>query len=261
MNGKIYLIATPIGNLEDITYRAVKILNEVDIIAAEDTRHSLKLLNHLEISKPMISYHRHNEDTKTEVLLNLLKEGKNIGLITDAGTPGISDPGEEIVKEAIKNNIEVIPIPGACALINALITSGLNTKEFSFYGFLPLDKKLRKEKNMTQNDLAEKMNVTDKAVSKWERNLSCPDINSIPKLAEILGVSVEKLLNAQTKQENSKVEDIINIALIGVSLAMGICIVVTSVLKQIDINNAIIMLGIGLSCLSIYLLKNKKDNQ
>lgn len=146
MNGKIYLIATPIGNLEDITYRAVKILKEVNIIAAEDTRHSLKLLNHLEISKPMISYHRHNEDTKTEVLLNILKEGKNIGLITDAGTPGISDPGEEIVKEAIKNNIEVIPIPGACALINALITSGLNTKEFSFYGFLPLDKKLRKEK-------------------------------------------------------------------------------------------------------------------
>lgn len=146
MNGKIYLIATPIGNLEDITYRAVKILKEVNIIAAEDTRHSLKLLNHLKISKPMISYHRHNEDTKTDVLLNILKEGKDIGLITDAGTPGISDPGEEIVKEAIKNNIEVIPIPGACALINALITSGLNTKEFSFYGFLPLDKKLRKEK-------------------------------------------------------------------------------------------------------------------
>ena len=119
---------------------------------------------------------------------------------------------------------------------------------------------LRREKNMTQNDLADKMNVTDKAVSKWERNLSCPDINSIPKLAEILGVSVEKLLNAQTKQENSKVEDIINIALIGVSLAMGICIVVTSVLKQIDINNAIIMLGIGWSGLSIYSLKNKRDN-
>ena len=119
---------------------------------------------------------------------------------------------------------------------------------------------LRREKNMTQNDLADKMNVTDKAVSKWERNLSCPDINSIPKLAEILGVSVEKLLNAQTKQENSKVEDIINIALIGVSLAMGICIVVTSVLKQIDINNAIIMLGIGWSCLSIYSLNNKRDN-
>ena len=105
---------------------------------------------------------------------------------------------------------------------------------------------LRKEKNMTQNDLAEKMNVTDKAVSKWERNLSCPDVNSIPKLAEILGVSMEELLNAQTKQENSKVDDIVNIAFI---------------LKQIDINSAITMLGIGLSCLSIYLLKNKKDNQ
>lgn len=119
---------------------------------------------------------------------------------------------------------------------------------------------LRKEKNMTQNDLSKKMNVTDKAVSKWERNLSCPDINSISKLAEVLGVSVEELLNAQTKQENSKVDDIINIALIGVSLAMGICIVVISALKQIDMNNAITMLGIGMSCLSIYLLKNKKDS-
>lgn len=146
MAGKLYLIATPIGNLKDITYRAVEILKEVDIIAAEDTRHSLKLLNYLEISKPMISYHRHNEDTKTAELIKILKEGKNIGLITDAGTPGISDPGEEVVKEAIKERIEVIPIPGACALINALITSGLSTKEFTFYGFLPLDKKLRDEK-------------------------------------------------------------------------------------------------------------------
>ena len=146
MFGKLYLIATPIGNLGDITYRAVEILKKVDIIAAEDTRHSLKLLNYLDISKPMISYHRHNEDTKTETLINLLKDGKNIGLITDAGTPGISDPGEEVVTQAIKENIEIIPIPGACALINALIASGLNTKEFAFYGFLPLDKKLRNEK-------------------------------------------------------------------------------------------------------------------
>ena len=120
---------------------------------------------------------------------------------------------------------------------------------------------LRKEKNMTQNDLAEKMNVTDKAVSKWERNLSCPDVNSIPKLAEVLGVSVEELLNAQTKQENSKVDDIINIALIGIGLAMGICIVVTSILKQIDMNNAITMLGIGVSCFTIYLLKSKNDKK
>lgn len=146
MAGKLYLIATPIGNLKDITYRAVEILKEVDVIAAEDTRHSLKLLNYLEISKPMISYHRHNEDTKTTELIKILQEGKSIGLITDAGTPGISDPGEEVVKEAIKEQIEVIPIPGACALINALIASGLGTKEFTFYGFLPLDKKLRNEK-------------------------------------------------------------------------------------------------------------------
>ena len=116
---------------------------------------------------------------------------------------------------------------------------------------------LRKERNMTQNDLAEKMNVTDKAVSKWERNLSCPDVNYIPKLAEILGVSVEELINAQTKQDNGQIDDIINIALIGVGLAMGICIVVTSILKQIDTNSAITMLGIGMSCLAIYLLKNK----
>ncbi len=146
MRGKLYLIATPIGNLNDITYRAVETLKKVDIIVAEDTRHSLKLLNYLKISKPMISYHRHNEDTKTAELIKILKEGKNIGLITDAGTPGISDPGEEVVKEAIKEQIEVIPVPGACALINALIASGLKTKEFAFYGFLPLDKKLRDEK-------------------------------------------------------------------------------------------------------------------
>ena len=144
--GNLYLVATPIGNLDDITYRAVKVLEEADVIAAEDTRHSLKLLNHLGISKPLISYHRHNEDTKTELLINKLLSGENIALITDAGTPAISDPGEEVVKQAIENNIEIIPIPGACALINALICSGMDTKEFCFYGFLPLNKKLRKNK-------------------------------------------------------------------------------------------------------------------
>ena len=119
---------------------------------------------------------------------------------------------------------------------------------------------LRKEKGMTQNDLAEKMNVTDKAVSKWERNLSCPDINSIPKLAEILGTSVEDLLNAQVKKQTNKIDDIVNISLSGVGLAMGICIIVSSILNQLDTNNAVIMLGIGMSCLAIYLLKNK-DNK
>lgn len=144
--GILYLVATPIGNLEDITYRAVRILQEVDLIAAEDTRQTLILLNHLNITKPLISYHRHNEDIKVDSLISQLKEGKNIAIVTDAGTPAISDPGEVIVKAAIENDIKVVPIPGACALINALIASGMDTKEFSFYAFLPLNKKLRKEK-------------------------------------------------------------------------------------------------------------------
>ena len=146
MQGKLYIVATPIGNLDDITLRAIKILKEADIIAAEDTRHTLKLLNHLEISKPLISYHRHNEEVKTEELINKLLEGKDIALVSDAGTPAISDPGAEAVKEAINNNIEVIPIPGACAAITALIASGMDTKEFTFIGFLPQNKKNRKEK-------------------------------------------------------------------------------------------------------------------
>ena len=146
--GVLYIVATPIGNLDDITLRAINVLEKVDLIAAEDTRHSLKLLNHLKISKPLISYHRHNEETKTDVLIKELKMGKNIALVSDAGTPGISDPGEEIVKEAIEREIQIIPIPGACALINALICSGLETSEFCFLGFLPLNKKNRNDKIM-----------------------------------------------------------------------------------------------------------------
>lgn len=146
MSGILYLVATPIGNLEDITLRAIRVLKEVDLIAAEDTRHSLKLLNHLEISKPLFSYHRHNEDVKTDALIEKLLNGQNIALITDAGTPAISDPGEFIVKKAIENNINIVPIPGCCALINALICSGFDTREFAFYGFLPLNKKLRNKK-------------------------------------------------------------------------------------------------------------------
>ena len=146
MDGKLYIVATPIGNLEDITLRAINILKQVDLIAAEDTRHTLKLLNHLQISKPLISYHRHNEQTKKDILIQKLKQGQNIAIVSDAGTPGISDPGEEIIKQAIQENITIIPIPGACALINALICSGISTKEFVFLGFLPLNKKLRKGK-------------------------------------------------------------------------------------------------------------------
>ena len=144
--GTLYLVATPIGNLEDITLRALKILREVDIIAAEDTRHTLKLLNHFEISKTLISYYKQIEKSKSEVLIPKLLEGKNIAIVSDAGTPGISDPGEEIVKQAIENGITVVPIPGACAFVNALIASGFNTREFSFIGFLSAQKKERKDK-------------------------------------------------------------------------------------------------------------------
>jgi len=146
MSGKLYLVATPIGNLEDITLRAVRILQEVDIIAAEDTRHTLKLLNHLNIKKTLISYYRETEKTKAEILVNKILDGNNIALVSDAGTPGISDPGEEIVQNCIENNIEIIPVPGACAFINALICSGLNTREFIFIGFLPVNQKNKKEK-------------------------------------------------------------------------------------------------------------------
>ena len=146
MKGKLYLVATPIGNLEDITLRALKVLKEVDLIAAEDTRHTLGLLNHFEISKPLISYYKETEKSKSPILLEKLLNGTNIALVSDAGTPGISDPGEEIVKEAIKENIEIIAIPGACAFVNALIASGMNTKEFSFIGFLSSNKKEKKEK-------------------------------------------------------------------------------------------------------------------
>lgn len=144
--GILYIVATPIGNLEDITLRAIRILKEVDLIAAEDTRHTLKLLNHLEISKPMISYHRHNEDYRVDGLIKELKNGKNIALVSDAGTPGICDPGEKIIKECINENIRIIPVPGACAMINGLIISGIDTDEFSFLGFLPLNKKNRNNK-------------------------------------------------------------------------------------------------------------------
>lgn len=146
MKGKIYLVATPIGNLEDITLRAIRILNEVDLIAAEDTRHTLGLLNHLEIKKPLVSYYKEIERQKSDYLIKEVLEGKNIAIVSDAGTPGISDPGEEIVKKAIEEDIEIIPIPGACAFVNALIASGFNTREFSFIGFLPVNKKEKKDK-------------------------------------------------------------------------------------------------------------------
>ncbi len=146
MAGKLYICPTPIGNLEDITYRTLRILNEVDLIAAEDTRHSLQLLNHFDISKPLTSYHEHNKDSKGGYLITKLLEGENIALISDAGMPGISDPGQDIIAEAIENNIEIEVLPGATAFVTALVGSGMDTHKFVFEGFLDRDKKLRRKR-------------------------------------------------------------------------------------------------------------------
>lgn len=141
--GKLYLCATPIGNLEDITLRVLTTLKEVDVIAAEDTRHSIKLLNHFEIKTPMTSYHEYNKVEKARRLVEKLKEGLNIALITDAGTPGISDPGEELVRQCYASGIAVTSLPGPAACITALTVSGLGTRRFCFEAFLPAEKKER----------------------------------------------------------------------------------------------------------------------
>lgn len=141
MAGKLYLCATPIGNLEDITYRVVRTLNEVDLIGAEDTRNSIKLLNHFDIKTPMTSYHEFNKYDKAKQLVEMMKEGKNIAIITDAGTPGISDPGEEVVRQCFEAGIQVTSLPGPAACITALTMSGQRTRRFCFEAFLPKDKK------------------------------------------------------------------------------------------------------------------------
>ena len=143
MTGTLYLCATPIGNLEDITFRVLRTLKEVDLIAAEDTRNSIKLLNHFEIKTPMTSYHEFNKIDKAYQLVEKLKEGKNIALITDAGTPGISDPGEDIVRICYEQGVPVTSLPGAAACITALTMSGRSTRRFAFEAFLPKDKKER----------------------------------------------------------------------------------------------------------------------
>lgn len=145
MTGTLYLCATPIGNLEDMTFRVIRTLKEVDLIAAEDTRNSIKLLNHFEIQTPMTSYHEYNKYEKGRKLVEKLLEGQNIALITDAGTPGISDPGEELVKMCYESGISVTSLPGAAACITALTISGLSTRRFAFEAFLPSDKKEREQ--------------------------------------------------------------------------------------------------------------------
>ena len=153
MEGKLYLCATPIGNLEDITLRVLNTLKEADLIAAEDTRHSIKLLNHFEIKTPMTSYHEYNKVEKARYLVEQMKNGLRIALITDAGTPGISDPGEELVRQCYQAGIPVTSLPGPAACITALTMSGLPTRRFCFEAFLPSDKSSRKERQRILEEL------------------------------------------------------------------------------------------------------------
>jgi 16S rRNA (cytidine1402-2'-O)-methyltransferase len=178
MSGTVYLVATPIGNLEDMTFRAVRILKEVDLIAAEDTRNSIKLLNHFEIDTPMTSYHEFNKVEKAITLIEKLKEGQNIAVITDAGTPGISDPGEELVRMCYDEGIEVTSVPGPAACITAVTMSGQACRRFAFEAFLPKDKKERRRV------LEETKNET-RTVIIYEAPHHL--IGTLKELAEVLG--------------------------------------------------------------------------
>ena len=159
--GELYLCATPIGNLEDMTFRCIRVLKEADVIAAEDTRNSIKLLNHFEIKTPMTSYHEFNKVEKARVLVDKLLKGETVALITDAGTPGISDPGEELVRQCIEAGIKVTPVPGAAACINALIMSGMPTRRFCFEAFLPSDKK-------DKSDVLEQLKAEQRTIIIYE---------------------------------------------------------------------------------------------
>lgn len=205
MQGKLYLCATPIGNLEDITFRVLRTLKEVDLIAAEDTRHSIKLLNHFDIKTPMTSYHEFNKYDKAKYLVEQLLQGVSIALITDAGTPGISDPGEELVRQAYEAGIEVTSLPGPAACITALTLSGLPTRRFAFEAFLPQDKK-EKQKILYQLKNETRTIIIYEAPHRLIRTLK--------ELQEILGNRKMTLLRELTKTHEtvfqSTIEEIIH---------------------------------------------------
>ena len=177
-SGTLYIVGTPIGNLEDTTFRAIKTLQEVDLIAAEDTRHTSKLLQHFQILTPQLSYHQHNEQSRIPELIEKLNQGKAIALVTDAGMPAISDPGYELVKVCVEANISVVPIPGVTASITALCSSGLPTNKFIFIGFLPTKIKLREEQ-------LEKLSNSLETVVLYESPYKL--LQTLEDLAKILG--------------------------------------------------------------------------
>ena len=197
MAGTLYLCATPIGNLEDITYRVLRTLKEVDLIAAEDTRNSIKLLNHFEIQTPMTSYHEFNKIEKAYQLVAKLKEGKNIALITDAGTPGISDPGEDIVRICYEEGIEVTSLPGAAACITALTMSGRPTRRFAFEAFLPKDKKERAA-------VLEELKNETRTIILYEAPHHL--LKTVKELLEVLGDRELTVCRELTKKHEEKIQ-------------------------------------------------------
>lgn len=211
MAGTLFLCATPIGNLEDITFRVLRTLKEADLIAAEDTRHSIKLLNHFEIKTPMTSYHEFNKYDKADYLIEKLLEGLNIALITDAGTPGISDPGEELVKKAYEAGIHVTSLPGPAACITALTLSGLSTRRFAFEAFLPQDKKekqiiLEQLKNETRTiiiyEAPHRLIKTLKELREWLGNRKVTLLRELTKTHEtVLCGTLEEILSFYEEKE------------------------------------------------------------
>ena len=192
--GKLYLCATPIGNLEDMTLRVLRILKEVDLIAAEDTRNSIRLLNHFDIHTPMTSYHEYNKIEKAYVLIEEMQKGKNIALITDAGTPGISDPGEDLVRLCYENGIEVTSLPGACACVTALTLSGLPTRRFCFEAFLPTDKK-------EKQDILEELKNETRTIILYEAPHRL--VRTLKELQEALGNRRMTVLRELTKKHDT----------------------------------------------------------
>ena len=205
----LYIVATPIGNLEDITLRALRILKEADLIAAEDTRRTLKLLTHYQLKNKLESYNDFNKEKKTKFLISVLKENKSIALVSDSGTPGISDPGFNLIRECIRNNIQIIPVPGPNAAISALICSGLPTDKFTFYGFLP-----KKEKAKTDffNSIKEEKKTvilydSPHRIKETLRLLSeiLPEKNIV--IARELTKKFEEFIRGTAKELNEKLED------------------------------------------------------
>ncbi|MGA2193499.1 MAG: 16S rRNA (cytidine(1402)-2'-O)-methyltransferase [Nitrospirota bacterium] len=206
-SGSLYIVATPIGNLEDITLRALRILKEVSLIAAEDTRHTQKLLTHFGIHRPLTSYHDHNKEQKAEVLITRLKNGDSVALVSDAGTPGISDPGYYLINRAIEENITIVPVPGATAALTALSVSGLPTDSFVFEGFLPPRKSQRVKKlEMLKDD--PRTLILYEAPHRVEKTL----LDILQVLGDRRAVMARELTKIHEELIRGKINDIIRVA-------------------------------------------------